>query len=443
MRHDLLIPAEVLERALADLIRHANRSPADLHAVLTGPAFANERADATVWSVPRIALSGESGRGAAAPPQGAAHARAIVWWVPRNSRVPRSMSSWREWLSTAAHRSAADIPGSLVCVVVGEDGAVGGMVRHDDDLRPVTELRLPGPGMRRLRLMPTTGPARLPRHSALGPDGRFSRLAGALGPSVLAALQTSVIAMIGCGRTGSAAAHTIARYGAPLVLIDPDVVEDHNAGDGDVLLPGLHEGRPKTDALAAGLRPLIRPGAWVDARRLDVHSHLAGLLTAQADVLLSCVDDDRARLRCAQLAAAYQLPHLDIGVSLPLRDAGDAGIDVRLTLPGSGCLSCVGGFATFGPGAGHGRGIDSTRFQIGRRGSLRSLSVQAAHMGIRLLEQLFEGRVRGNRIIQVTEDALTGRLRLRDDTPAGSPSCELCGRLAGRGSVALTKLSRE
>ena len=79
----------------------------------------------------------------------------------------------------------------------------------------------------------------------------------------------------------------------------------------------------------------------------------------QADLIISCVDHDGARLVAAFVATAYHRLHLDVatGVHVTPGDAAgltngagrrNMGADVRLVVPGAGCLLCYGGLRDFG-----------------------------------------------------------------------------------------------
>jgi hypothetical protein len=65
----------------------------------------------------------------------------------------------------------------------------------------------------------------------------------------------------------------------------------------------------------------------------------------EADIIASLVDSDPARLTAAATAAAYLKPHLDIGQSVVVARGRERelGVDVRLIIPGQGCLRCIGG----------------------------------------------------------------------------------------------------
>lgn len=69
-------------------------------------------------------------------------------------------------------------------------------------------------------------------------------------------------------------------------------------------------------------------------------------------------------------------------------------------------------------------------FRLQRAGSLRSWASMAAHTGLRMLELMFAGRLRGSVFRHMREDA-AGRLMVDDRVVAGE--CAVCRRLAGVG----------
>lgn len=156
-------------------------------------------------------------------------------------------------------------------------------------------------------------------------------------------------------------------------------MEPHNE-DGDVA--PHHEGRPKVEALSRFVRGLLRPGSVLDLRQLPVSSAAAGLLVAQADAVAVCVDNDAARLQ----ANAWALVHNRclLAIATGVHEHG-AEADLRAPPAGSGCLACVGGYvqaadlprqlALEGPAP------TPSDFRQQRRGSLRSWSALAAHLG--------------------------------------------------------------
>ena len=65
------------------------------------------------------------------------------------------------------------------------------------------------------------------------------------------------------------------------------------------------------------------------------------------NLIVTCVDQDGARLRAAIIAHRRMIPHLDIGTGVTAIGSGGRQIaaDVRLLLPGKGCIACVGGLS--------------------------------------------------------------------------------------------------
>lgn len=172
---------------------------------------------------------------------------------------------------------------------------------------------------------------------------RWSRTRGALGDDVWRKVRAASVAVIGASRSGSLLAWMLAALGVQrLLLVDPDVLELHNL-DAMCGVTEADVGRSKTKALAERLTRF----------RSDLAVHALACSAADArvvdcvrgvDLLATCVDRDMPRLAAAVLAERFLKVHLDIGTGV----TGDgherliAG-DVRLLLPGQGCVSCVGG----------------------------------------------------------------------------------------------------
>lgn len=264
-----------------------------------------------------------------------------------------------------------------------------------------------------------------------GDERRYSRLAGALGVRALERIQSSNFAFIGVGRTGSTVAHSAARLGASLTLIDADYVELHNC-DGD--LSPLHEGLSKVDATQRFVRELTRPGTRIDARRLSVRDIAVAGVIDRADVIISAVDNPEARRAASAWALALLKPHLDIGVAV--RETG-AEADLRLVPPGMGCIECVGGAADIG----HSPRVTPSGmgFRAERLGSLRSFNVAAGHLGLRMLEQLYAGTLRNAVFRRISEDS-DGGLSTRDLVfGQGTSECAVCNGLFGAGAAAAAR----
>ena len=212
---------------------------------------------------------------------------------------------------------------------------------ENDCISVIDELRISGPGM--LRLSRVDEP---PMDFQFGDNVRWSRTAGALGEQLARRLRNMSVTLVGCGRLGSQMAFQLAALGISTIrLIDGD----HRLGLENLdAMPGLVEsdvGRPKAPALADRLCA-FRPDmavSFVDTPLTDPRAQ--ALLERRADLLVTCVDNDTARLAASLAAQRLLTVHLDVGTSIQRRDDGelDMHADVRLLLPGEGCVACVGG----------------------------------------------------------------------------------------------------
>jgi hypothetical protein len=300
--------------------------------------------------------------------------------------------------------------------------------------------------MARIRLRPAThGPAfvRVAPEAEIVPE-MLSRTGGALGTAALARLRRLRITVVGCGRSGSLVAESLASLGtAGLTLVDPDLLEAHNLGEMAGVL-ATDVGRPKAEVLASAARNAPAAVGSVVAAVPDSVLALRSLFAIKpADVIVSCPDSAAARLAAAALAAAYLKPLLDIGTGiLASRGGRRMGADVRFVVPGR-CLVCTGGVANLASAREAiltGRPLQRTGdFRSERLGSLRSLNTLAVGLGQTLLEQYVEGRVRDGAWLQA-DVGQDGVPRLTRATIAPRPECPLCG-LTGRGDEGLRDLA--
>jgi hypothetical protein len=240
------------------------------------------------------------------------------------------------------------------------------------------------------------------------------------------------VGVVGAGRSGSVAALALRQVGVRrFTLVDPDDLELHNLGE----MAGVRRAdvvRKKALALADGL---ARDAGAVEcsavAESVTTWRALAAL--KPADLLLCCVDNPAARLATACLAVLYLKPLLDLGTGV-FRERGGRrlGADVRLVLPGR-CLLCLGGIA----------GVEETGGRLlqeaapaaprdwrqERAGSLHSLNGVAVHLGVRLVEDLAEGRLAGSTWLHLDYDE-AGRPNLEAQGALPRAGCRLCALTA-------------
>jgi len=150
------------------------------------------------------------------------------------------------------------------------------------------------------------------------------------------------VAVVGCGGTGSHAIQNLAYIGCrDFVLIDDDHVEELNmnrlvtADAADIGTPKVIIGRRLIKSVAPEASVLIFESKLCEAQVLDA--------VKGADVLLSCVDNDGARLVLNEIALSYGIPLIDIAVGIEVENERliAAGGRVAIFLPGGPCLHCM------------------------------------------------------------------------------------------------------
>jgi hypothetical protein len=237
-------------------------------------------------------------------------------------------------------------------------------------------------------------------------------------------------------------ATSLARMGIRrLTLIDPDRLELHNLD----AMEGATEkdlGRFKVLSVQEAMTALNNGARLVTALSDSIMTLRAFVSAKEADVLICCADHDGARLAAGVIAALYAKPLLDIGAGV--FGAGDArrmGGDVRLILPADRCLLCLGGIGDVEQA----RQVFTAQSLPQRRswneeraGSLRSLNQIAAHLGLRLLEDLVSERVQESRWLRLEFDQ-QGFPTVQGITPQPNSTCFLC-RHIGQGDVGLASV---
>lgn len=343
-------------------------------------------------------------------------------------------------------------------------GEIHGNIRHPGGTLPLDELSIIGPGMHRFLLTDTALATRsVPELGFRTPaEEHWSRTIGAVGGVAswrrLVALR---FAIVGCGRMGSVAASMLKRVGVQdICLVDPDRIEFHNCGEMD-LIDQSDVGDFKVEALRRRMEGIRTPSpCQVAAISESMHAPGAVQALKRADVLISASDSDAARLGAALLSTLYHKVLLDVGTGVlegaerssisaeadsVAREGGPAptlmmGADVRLVLPGDGCLLCRGGLTNHAQAvldlASHRPARSTTRLDAARRiGSLRSLNQLAVATGFRMLEDLVAMRLIASTWVRLEYDE-RGRIGVRYPEPRVNGACSLCQN-AGLGDEGL------
>lgn len=331
-------------------------------------------------------------------------------------------------------------------IAITNDNTVWGAIRAGTAISALSQLELIGPLIYRQavlfpgEILPVEQDRyRLPSEY---PE-RHSRTIEAIQWNTWITLVQCSVALIGAGRMGSIIIETLARCGLPVNVFDTDVIEEHNLGE--MLGVGVVDlGQLKAETLATRLQTLIGatwhqqtirpfPQTIVDAYRQVL----------EADIIVSCVDNDEARLAAAILANAFHLPLLDLGTAIFRQPEAAAvrGADVRLLLPGEGCLVCFGGLVDYEGALRRLARRNTTpraEWWIQRTGSLLSLNLLAAARGMDLLTDWAAGKMTSSTWLQIRYSE-AGELREQRVTyqhENRSTNCPLCLR-AGLGDAGI------
>lgn len=233
---------------------------------------------------------------------------------------------------------------------------------------------------------------------------RWSRTVDAVGKPAFNRLHNASVAIVGCSRTGSLLAGMLAALGVRrLVLIDGDAVEPHNL-DGMLLATESDLGRNKALAIARRLQT-FRSDMAITAVPHAYGTRIEEPALRNADLIATCVDQNVPRLRAAQFSIRRVVPHLDIGTGVTRIETGrQIAADVRLLLPGRGCIRCVGGLPDLplveeelrAPIGALPRRQPPTWDAQGRVGSLVTLNSMACSTAIQSWLDLLNGDLKGS-----------------------------------------------
>ena len=159
------------------------------------------------------------------------------------------------------------------------------------------------------------------------------------------------IGVVGLGSVGSIIAEGLARIGVrDLVLIDHDVVEEHNLDR--LLNAGIKDiGRPKTDVAEAAVRR-GSPAERIEIRniRRKIQNDAAWAAARDCDILVSCVDTPVARDILNRIAVRDGIPVVDGGVEIRTAPSTGSMIAARwkahVVNPYNQCLRCKGQYSS-------------------------------------------------------------------------------------------------
>jgi hypothetical protein len=370
---------------------------------------------------------------------------------PLNAAVDQLLVVLAENLQSDARTLPDDARAMLVICRGLERGQAEAWVRVGSSIQPIDRIDLPGAGMHAINLFELESSSNtfdVPNLNSF--DGRLSRTIAALTPEVFDRLKRLSYLIPGGGRSGSHLIAELYRSGAEnLTICDPDRLEEHNLSEMAVVSQE-NVGELKTSALARSLMEAFPESSPIKEVRHSI-THLFALQAAKhADVIITTVDHDSARLAASIIAALFAKVHLDIGTGI--RGLGGQrvmGADVRLFLPGESCVLCLGGLRNESEArrvlasADEERRVYSSRdWRRERTGSLASLNVLAVNLALRLWEDFVAERIEESTWTHA-EFNPHGRLSVSypaDPSRIGATNgCPLCA-LAGLGDSGLAEI---
>ncbi len=410
---ELVIASSAWERAVRRLLADPSR-------VIFGRLVRNEHAEG------RELLAGQL-RSVSSPPRGADLPPLADWLIlsyPRHAGSAGTAAGWLERLR----------PHPRQLLVVLEIGLLPqrlcwqGWVFEQGRSVPLPAWRIAGPEMPRMER-----PAGAAEET--DPEGRWRRTREALGDLVWGRVRRSSVTIFGASRTGSMLAWQLAQLGVRrLVLVDPDVIEPHNL-DAMQGVIAADVGRPKVQALGERLLQL-RPDLALTLLAGSGTEDRAAERVRGVDLLATCVDEDAPRLAATLLARRWLKVHLDVGTGVTATGTGERRLaaDVRLLLPGQGCLACVGGLA--GDTRAWRTLLGSRRWPgsvprseaSDRAGSLVTLNGLAVATAVQFWLDLLAGHLRTSRWSRLRWQPGSG-LELQSAAVTARPECPFCRSL--------------
>jgi len=224
-----------------------------------------------------------------------------------------------------------------------EEGFTGECHAGDGSRSPIEEVRVVGErGIRAISCFRTEN------ENARNKDligERFQRQVRFLGEDGQRAIQATRLVICGVGGLGSSVVAAAKGMGFKnIAIIDPDVIEESNlnrfqgAGKGDI-------GKAKVQAIAEAVKQ-FDPDMKLKPVQARVQDKEARETIVNADFIISCVDNDSARMEVQLLAARYLKPLLDLGSGIILesgtRKVKRMGGQAIFYYPGGPCLLCQG-----------------------------------------------------------------------------------------------------
>ncbi len=196
-----------------------------------------------------------------------------------------------------------------------------------------------------IEILPTSSPLHNAQSGSIN-DTLYNRQVLAFGPEGQLKISDTTVGIIGAGGMGAEVFVKLVRLGvANIIISDFDKVESTNLNRlaGSTLRDAAAKTK-KVDMLK-NYAMLINPKINVTALDEGIESEAVQKAMKSCDILFGCTDNESSRFITNNLSARYMIPYIDTGTGINSVDGAiiDAGGQVRISLPGMGCLNCIDG----------------------------------------------------------------------------------------------------
>jgi molybdopterin/thiamine biosynthesis adenylyltransferase len=161
------------------------------------------------------------------------------------------------------------------------------------------------------------------------------------------ALQKRTVGIVGCGGIGSLVLELIVWLGVKrIIIIDPDIVELSNLNRlAGATRQDVQKKMPKVQVLARYAKK-FDPEIKVLPIQKSILDKKAQRCLKVCDVIFGCTDNQSSRWALNKFSVMYLIPYIDTGTGIqadPRQNIEHAGGQVRVVIPGMGCLNCING----------------------------------------------------------------------------------------------------
>jgi len=249
----------------------------------------------------------------------------------------RQFNYFYDELAALKERSHPECSVHMASMVFGQNSiAARGLERETGDFYPLQKIVAMGETLQ--NIVPTNA-------ETSGTYYDFETLQRqelAFGREGMQRLSAQRVAIIGAGGTGSIAAEGICRLGVQeLILVDSDTLERSNLNRWQGATPA-DVGEKKVAVLARHLKMMF-PDIQIDVVDEMLFSQRSVDAVKHADLLLGCIDDNKARYFMNRISLQYLVPYIDCSSGIRVEEGQVVKLGTRLAMvipTYTACLDC-------------------------------------------------------------------------------------------------------